>query len=74
MKRPPRMLMLLGVVFSWLPYLALKLYWEYLLATDPGVAHGEFSGPASYFLPRLLLGAMILTLVLLAASAVSYLE
>jgi len=70
MKQHPRIVILLGVVLSWLPYLALMLYWQYLLATVPDAVHGEFSGPANYFLPRLLLGAIVLTVVLVAAFAV----
>ena len=61
------MLILLGVILSWLPYLALRLYWQYLITTVPGAAHGEVSGPANYFLPRLLFAAILLTLVLVAA-------
>ena len=58
------MLILSGVVFAWLPYLALQLYWQHLIATVPDAAHGEFSGPALYFLPRLLIAAIFVSVVL----------
>ena len=54
------------MAFAWLPYLALQLYWSYLIATVPDAAHGELSGPAHYFLPRLLIAALILSVVFAA--------
>lgn len=61
------MLILSGAVLAWLPYLALQLYWRHLLSTVPDAAHGEFSGPALYFLPRLLIAAILISLILAAA-------
>ena len=61
------MLILSGAVLAWLPYLALQMYWQHLIATDPDAAHGEFSGPAHYFLPRLLIAAVFVSVVLAAA-------
>ena len=56
-----------GLILSWLPYLALRLYWQYLVITVPDALHGEFSGPAFYFLPRLLTAAISLSLLLVSA-------
>jgi hypothetical protein len=67
MKQPPRKLIIFGVVLSWLPYLVLRIYWQHLISTVPDAAHGEFSGPATYFLPRLLVAAILLTAGLVAA-------
>ena len=61
------MLLVSGVVLSWVPYLALRLYWQHLIITVPDAANGEFSGAAQYFLPKLLLAAVFLSLVLAAA-------
>ena len=69
MKQHPRALILLGVIVSWLPYLAVRVYWQYLFDSVPNAAHGEFSGPADYFLYRLLLGATVSTVVLLISFA-----
>ena len=35
------------IVASWLPYVALRIYLEYLTRTVPGASHGEFSGARS---------------------------
>ena len=48
----------------WVPYLALKCYWSYLINTVPGAEHGEVSGPVLYFLPRLLAVAVLSTLLI----------
>jgi hypothetical protein len=58
-------LLFLGIAASWVPYLALWFYWRHLLATVPGADHGEISGPVIYFLPRLLILAVALSLALL---------
>jgi hypothetical protein len=51
------------VAAFWLPYLAVRLYWEYLLRTVPGASHGEISGPILYFLPRLVSFALAGTVI-----------
>jgi hypothetical protein len=51
------------VAACWLPYLAVRLYWEYLLRTVPRASHGEISGPIQYFLPRLLSFAVAGTVI-----------
>ena len=58
------MLILSGVVLAWLPYLGLQLYWQHLIATVPDAAHGELSGPVQFFLPALLIAAILLSVVL----------
>jgi hypothetical protein len=65
----PRLPMLLfaGVAFAWLPYLVLRFYWQHLLVAVPDAAHGEFSGPALYFLPRLLIAAILVSIGLAVA-------
>ena len=60
------MLLLSGLVLAWLPYLALQLYWQHLITTVPDAAHGEFSGLALYFLPRLLIAAILVSVVIAA--------
>jgi hypothetical protein len=54
------------IVASWFPYVALRVYWEFLLRTVPGSSHGEISGPVLYFLPRLLIFAVIATSIIVA--------
>ncbi len=60
------MLILSGVVLTWLPYLGLQLYWQHLIATVPDAAHGELSGPMQFFLPALFIAAILLSVVLVA--------
>ncbi len=60
------LLLIWGVVLAWLPYLALRLYWQYLITTVPDAANGELSGPVGYFLPRLLVAAVVLSVALTA--------
>jgi hypothetical protein len=59
------------IVASWLPYVALRIYWEYLTRAVPGASHGEFSGPALYFLPRLLIFAAVVTGLAIAGWAIA---
>jgi hypothetical protein len=59
------------VVASWLPYAALRMYWEYLLLTVPGASHNEFSGPALYFLPRLAIFAGLVTVGVMVLCAIT---
>ena len=56
------------VIVVWLPYLGLQLCWQYLIFTDPDAAHGDLSGPVGFFLPALLITAVLLSLVLIAVS------
>jgi hypothetical protein len=58
-------------VASWLPYVALRFYWEYLTRNVPGATHGEFSGPILYFLPRLLSFAVLVTGLAIAFWAIA---
>jgi hypothetical protein len=57
------------IAVAWLPYVVLRLYWEHLLATVPGAAHGEVSGPILYFLPRLMVAAAVFTALVFATAA-----
>jgi hypothetical protein len=59
------------IVASWLPYSALRIYWEFLIGTVPGASHGEFSGPAHYFLPRLLISAALVTVIAIVCWAIT---
>jgi hypothetical protein len=63
----------LGIfVATWLPYSLVKIYWLILCETVPGADHGEMSGPVLFFLPRLLVAAVLVSSFVLAASAISY--
>lgn len=55
------------ILLAWLPYVALQSYWIYLCQTVPGVEYGEISGPILYFLPRLLLLAVVCSLLIASA-------
>lgn len=58
--------LILWGVLAWLPYFALRLYWQRLIATAPDSAHGELSGPVQFFLPALLVAAILFSIVLVA--------
>ena len=65
---------LVVMVASWLPYIALRLYWENLLRTVPRAATGEVSEPIQFSLLCLLVFAVAVTVaaVIYAAIAIRY--
>jgi hypothetical protein len=63
-------LLLYVIPLIWIPYVALRLYWQHLLRTVPGADHGEASGPIEYFLARLLVLALVASGALLVVLAV----
>ena len=62
--------LLWAIVAGWTPYLGLTLYWRHLIATVQGADHGELSGPVQYFLPRLLMLALVMSVTSISALVV----
>jgi hypothetical protein len=56
----------------WAPYVAVKLFWMLYVAMFPGPEHAELSGPVLYFLPKLLLLALIASTGVVAACSIAF--